>query len=433
VVPAAEWEALAKDISASAADITRTSRQTSRSFRGLKSQSSTPAARYYRHAGDERRVKQLLAQLDAHPDDIDALLRLADMESRNHRFVQAEKNLLRALTISPLNQEWLMDLGAHYQAQGLYAQAWGTYQEVVYLNDGHPEARLAQAWIRDLQGDNQAAALIFREVEDRNGRTEVFYYYFSLHMSVIGEYREAITLAGEGLALFPDAARLYEARAKAYSALGLPGPAKTDLYNGLALAPNRVSALLLLGSFSEQEHQISTAIRSYGRILELEPGHPAASLGLGRTLLRDLRLADARTELTLHRKLHGVSDENSVLLAQAYYVSAIEAGQEGQFRQATTFQRRARNLAGSESAGWTIPALLWAGAAAMRHGQSRQAQTYYQQSIDMDPFNAMGHEGLSQTFRSLNEIAQADYHRLEAERLISARNRQYNRSGAPLP
>ncbi|MCH8328021.1 MAG: tetratricopeptide repeat protein [Candidatus Marinimicrobia bacterium] len=335
--------------------------------------------------------------------------------------------------MEPLNQILHMDLGWHYRRHGSYPQALAAFQEVVYLNSEHPEARLAQSAIMDLQGDMEASAVAIEEVLQQQGRTAQYFYYQSLHLSAAGDHRIAIQTATSGISSYPDESRLYQVRGAAFSLLGMTGKAKVDYYDALALDGNNLKALRLLGSLSEQERHIDVAIRAYGQVLEHEPGDETASLGLARSLLKDLQLPAAIEELTTRAALHGPSAEANLLLAQGYYLSSLRASQNRDFHRALEFQAASSKRAQKHSAGWTVTALLWAGEAEWSHGREQYAATYYQLAVDMNPFSAKAHIGLSLAYDALGESAKAGWHVQEAERLGWLPRRQNVRFSNSLP
>ncbi len=424
---------MARDISAASSALTRDTRRASDRLMGLSPAPRGEEVRRYRNVGDERRIARLLLQLEYEPGDIETLRLLVDIERRNHRYDATLRYLLQALSLRPLDQNLHMDLGRHYRRHGRYAQALDAFQEVVYLNSGHPEARLAQANIMDLQGDTEASAAVIEEVQLQQGRTAQYFYYQTVHLSAAGDHRIAIQTATSGIGSYPDESRLYLARGAAFALLGMTGKAKVDYYDALALDGDNLEALRLLGGLSEQERHIDVAIRAYGQVLQHEPGDAGASLGLARSLLRDLQLPAAIEELTTHAALHGRSAEANQLLAQGYYLSALQASQQRDFHRALEFQVASSKRAETHSAGWTVTALLWAGEAEWSHGRERHAADYYQLAVDMNPFSAQAHVGLSRAYAAIGESARAGWHVQEAERLGWQPRRPYARFGNPVP
>ena len=428
-----EWRALAREISLANAALSLESRRTALQVTGLTRPPQNNAVRRYRNPGDGRRIQRLLLHLEAQPEDLNTLRSLADIERRNHRYDKTVRYLLRALSVQPLNQDLHMILARQYSLQGRYGQALSVYQEVVYLNAEHPEARLAQGQIMDLQGNFDAATAILEEVQLLQGRTAPYFYYHCLHLAATGDYRLAIQTATDGLSSHPDESRLYQARGAAYALLGITDKATIDYYDALALKGNNVDVLRLLGHLSEQERHIEAAIRSYGQILDNEPGDQSASLGLGRSLLRDLQLPAAIEELSTFTALHGETPAANELLAQAYYLSAIQASEMRDYHRALVHQAEARKRAEAQASGWTVAALLWAGEAEWSHGRQRHAASYYQLAVDMNPFNARGHMGLALAYEAMGESARAGWHLQEAERLESRPSRTFSRISDSLP
>ena len=127
------------------------------------------------------------------------------------------------------------------------------------------------------------------------------------------------------------------------------------------------------------------------------------------------------------------SPASNELLAQAYYLSALESSEDGNYRRALELRSAYRKLEVSRSSNWVVPALLWAGEAEWSHGRVQHAVRYYMRAVDMDPFNVQGHMGLSMAYEAIGESARAGFHRQEARRLEGRPRQPYAISNLPPP
>lgn len=360
----------------------------------------------YRVAGEYRLFQKLRRQHEDHPDDLATLIALVDLQRRNHKLDSAETYLLLALALEPLNQALLFILSGLYLEKEEHTSAWGAYREIIYLNPDNAAARLGQGWVRQLEGNHDGAGAIYDAVATSQGATAQVYYYRILNLEARGEYGAAVALAREGLGQYPDHARLYLARAQAYSGLGLLDRAKTDLYDALSLDSDLTAAYLWLGEISLQEGSASTAIRAFKQVIVKEPGSGVAALQLGRAYLMALRFQEAAEEWELLRRLH--PDHPGVVpwLSQAYYLQALEFGRQGRFHEALTAQRRAMSLAAGNAPDWVVQALVGAGSAARAHDDLPRSLDYYERAIQSDPFRAESFIGLSRTYRAMQDPVQ---------------------------
>ncbi|MFB0515179.1 MAG: tetratricopeptide repeat protein, partial [Candidatus Neomarinimicrobiota bacterium] len=407
VYSAGELKTMAADITSFSDQLTALNRQTARRLSRFAPSDSVPEVRRYRFAGDYRLWRQLVRQYEDHPEDQATLVALADLQRRNHKFKEAETYLLKALAVEPLNQELLFNLAHSYLKNGENTKAWGAFQEIVYLNPESIEARLFRGWVRENEGNFKGAMVIYAQVEEQFGAVAGVYFHRALNLVKRGEYGDAVALAREGLALYPDHAPLYYARGKAYTGLGLLDRAKTDFYDALSLDADFLEAYACLGEVSLQEGNATTAIRAYLRLLDSQPGDAAASLNLGRAYLMDLRFKEAIQEWEMLRYLR--PENRAVLhwLPQAYYLYSFELKARGRFREALEAYHKAMSLSREQASGWMVSALVLAGNAARAHDDYQRSIDYYTMAINNDPFQADAYVGLSRTYGALRDSTRA--------------------------
>jgi tetratricopeptide (TPR) repeat protein len=368
---------------------------------------SIPKRLRYRFEGDYRRTLTLTRQHQDNPQDLATIVALADVQRRNFKFELAETYLLRALALEPLNQAYLFDLGYLYLENGATTKAWAAFQEIIYLNSGSIEARLAQGRVRESEGALDGAMAIYMKTEADFGAVEGIYAHRALNMVKRGDFGTAITHAREGLALYPDHAPLYYTRGRAYAGLGLWDRAKPDYYDALALDAGLLEAYAALGEVSLAEGNASTAIRAYLRQLDERPGDAAASLNLGKAYLMDLRFKEAIEEWEMLRYLHPFNEEVNQWIPQAYYLYSLEVKDAGQFREALDAHQKAMSLAGRQPAYWIVTALVQAGTASRAHDDYPRSLRYYHLALENDPFNVDSYVGMSRTYRAMRDSTKA--------------------------
>lgn len=403
---------MASDIASLGNQLTALNRRTTRRLSQLappdsSSDQAIPVAQRYRFAGDSRRLQQLIRQHEGHPEDLGALVALADLQRRNHKLREAETYLLKTLSLEPLNQAFLFDLGYLYLEKGKYTKAWGTFQEIIYLNPESIEARLAQGLAREKEGNYQGAEAIYLKVEEQFGAVAGVYFRRAMNLVAREDYGAAVTLAREGLALHPDCASLYYARGCAYAGLGLLARAKTDFYDALSLDTDLLEAYAALGEVSLQEGNAATAIRAFLRLLDEQPGDAAAALNLGRAYLMDLKLQEAVRELEMLQYLHPENREVNAWLPQAYYLYSLDLKGRGRFKEAMDAHHKAMSLSAGQPYGWVVTALVNAGAAARSHDDYQRSIGYFQLAIENDPFRADSYVGLSRTYEAMQDFSRA--------------------------
>jgi len=395
------------EITALNQELAALNRRTTARLTGFAERQSVPRSERYRFPRDHARMLEFIRQAAAQPRNVTVRLSLADLYRRNHKFPKAERTLLEARALAPVNRALLFQLGELYLAMGRPGQGWDTFEEILYLDPGNLAARLGQGRAEGAAGRVDEAWAVFAGVENDYGQLEDLDIAGTRQLVSEGDYGAAIAAARQGLARYPDSATLYYLRGRAYGALGMAAAAKADLYDALALDADLVDAYEVLGDVSMQEGKYADASAQYLRVVTHRPGDPAAGMALGRAYLMDMKYADAVRELDLCARLHGERQAVNHLRAQAHYLQAQEFKEQGRFRQAVEAQRTALQLAGGSSVGLVVPALLTAGASARAHGDYRRSIDYYERALSLAPASTMGYVELSRTYAAMADSSQA--------------------------
>ncbi|MFC1481857.1 tetratricopeptide repeat protein [Candidatus Neomarinimicrobiota bacterium] len=408
VVSAASLDSITKDIHSLNQRLVDLHNQSVRRFAELNEADGRPANRRYRFAGDEGRINYLTRLQGSDLNSVEVLTELAELERRNHRYERSETYLHKGLAVDPLNQELQYSLGQVYLRLGRTTSAWSTFQEIIYQNPEHIDAHLAQGRIREIEGDYEGALSLYAAAEGEFGPQPMIYFARARNLIETGAARAAIEIADEGLGRYPDEGDLYYVRGRAYARIGMLDEARTDYYDAISLGNSRSEVYLELGDASMQAANYVTAIRAYTIYLDTEPGDGEVALALGRAYLLDLRFKAAIEELQRQTTLYDNKNEVSVWLPQAYYLYSLELKSEGQIKEALMYHRKALAVTGGSSSLWAVPALVSAGDSAFQRGENNRAIRYYQQAIELDPFNGDPYVGLSQTYQALNDNLKAD-------------------------
>ncbi len=368
---------------------------------------SIPIAVRYRNKADGEIANDLLIRSAQNPYDTGLIMRVAAIQVRNHKFGAAEKTLGRGLKITPLDQNMLHALGNVYLKMGSYIKAWNSYQEIIYLNPNHLRARLAQGAVREAERNPVAAQVIYDRIDEEYGPTSDIVVARTENLMLLGEVGEAVRLAEQGIIHYPDSPDLYVAQARGYYQLGMPDRAKTVLYAGLALNTYLTQGYLLLGDISMAGGQYSAAIRSYEKVVELEPGQPEVSRKLAHAYVMDMNFTAAIAEYNTYKFLNPNSGAVNLPLARTLFLQSRQLHSRGDFRSAVQMHNRALDMAGGAGTAWRETALLEAGEAARSKGAFNQAVEYYEDVIAMNFRQMDAYMGLSRTYESMNDYYQA--------------------------
>ncbi len=407
VVSAANLASITKDIHSLNQRLVELSNQSVRRFSELNKDDHRPANQHYRFAGDEGRIDYLTKLRGQAFNNIDVLSELAELERRNHRYERAENYLHKGLAIAPLNQDLQYSLGQVYICLNRTTSAWSTFQEIIYQNPNHIEARIAQGRIREIEGDHAIALARYTVIEEQFGPHPAIYFARAWNLTETGAARAAIATADDGLGRFPDEGDLYYVRGLAYAKIGMLDEARTDFYDAVSLDNSRPEVYLDLGDVSMQAANYVTAIRAYTIYLDAEPGDGEVALALGRAYLLDLRFRDAIEELERQATIYDNKHEASVWLPQAYYLHSLQLKSDGQINEALKYHRKALATTGGSSSLWAVPALVSAGDSAIKRGENNRALSFYHQAIELDPFNGDPYVGLSQAYQALDDDLKA--------------------------
>jgi tetratricopeptide (TPR) repeat protein len=172
----------------------------------------------------------------------------------------------------------------------------------------------------------------------------------------------------------PDAPLILEALTFGHLGQYRLGEARSCLDYWLQQFPDHPQALCLEGLFFlDYGHARSAAEKSYRRVLELDPEHEEARLGLAVALLDDNNFDEAAEHLEYLRQCQPDGLSIQVGLAECYYGLGKQEEAEGIVESV---------LAANPD---FVPALSLRGRLALKSGQSVEAENWLQEAVRLNP------------------------------------------------
>ena len=196
----------------------------------------------------------------------------------------------------------------------------------------------------------------------------------------IGEVEEALWKYVEQNK--PETPMVLDAMARGYLRLLRPGAARRCTQMLLQREPDNVDALVLQGRINESEGEKEEAIKTYRRVLEVDPGRDRVRQSLAQLLIRDHYSEEARTlfEEVLARNPN--NREAMLGLARAQRILG-----EPEKARALLEAVLAQDSENSK-------ALTELGMLALASGQMEEAEASFRKAIAIDPINRTAHHEL---------------------------------------
>jgi putative PEP-CTERM system TPR-repeat lipoprotein len=394
-------------------------------------------------------ITELEAALESNPEfsRADVLLILTHFQNQEFdKALAAAKKLAEKQPSSPQVQNLL---GAAYEGKKDYAMARETYQKAseldpayataalnlarLDLRDGNrDEARAAYEAILEAHNDQPVALVALAKMASDDGRAQEGIALLerareknpsavqprlilaSYHLRR-GNAREALTVSQEAYDISPQLPAAALLLGRAQIANGMPDDALSTLSALAERYPDSADAHMQLALAYGQKHDVQNARRALDRVLELQPGNPLATLGLGNLALRSGQLDEA---MKIARGLEqsqpdspaGFNLEGDVLMATnepRKAVSAYETALAKGPASATVLKLyAARSRAGASNAATTLSdwlgehpqdAAVRLGYASTLHqsGKKAQAVSEYEQVLKTQPGSVLALNNLA--------------------------------------
>jgi putative PEP-CTERM system TPR-repeat lipoprotein len=309
-------------------------------------------------------ISELEAALESNPEFSRADVLLILTHFQNREFDKALAAAQKLAEKQPSNAQVRNLLGAAYEGKKDYAMARDSYRKAVELDPGYAtaalnlarldlrdgkrdEARAAYEAILETQKDQPVALVALAKMASDDGRAQEGIALLerardknprAIQPRLIlanyhlrrGNAAEALTLAREAYDISPQlpAAALLLGRAQIAS--GMPDDAISTLSELAERYPESADTHMQLALAYGQKRDVANTRRALERVLELQPGNPLATLGLGNLALRTGKLDEAlsiATELqkTQAKSPAGFSLEGDVLMARSEPRKAVSA------------------------------------------------------------------------------------------------------------
>ena len=305
-----------------------------------------------------RAEQALLQTVRAHPQDADAVLRLALLYHDHGRPADAVPHYQSALRLRPHDADALCQLGNALVQLGRAPEALDCYRRAIAVRPHHAEA-LTQ---------------------------------FGVALAQRGQLAEATTLLRRAVEADPGSAKAHHNLGVACAQQGRPEEAITYLNRALQLQPAYAEAQFNLGNTLGVVGRREESIAAYRQAVRLRPDYAEALCNLGLTL----------TE-------HGHAGEAAVLLRQAtrlrpHYIEAhnnlgLALAELGRFEEAIVCYERALALNPRYAAGHANLGSAYKGMC-----QPEEAAASYEMALRYEPESPSSHWNLSLAWLQMGDF-----------------------------
>ena len=323
---------------------------------------------------------KLKAELQLHPDEIEALSFLGVALDNQKKFAEAETAHRRALALGPRSNSILDKYASHLLAAGDEPGARKTFLQSVSIDpaDGYANLQLAQLALNGKNGQEALTFLNRLTLAQQNQPDVAMRRLVALELS--GRYTEATGLA----APFRNDAAWNSAAGRALAGAGELSGAETLLESALTSQPASFPLLSTLGAVASQAGHFTRSREALEAALGLQPGNVDVLYSLAYAC-DALQQSDAAFRwLTKAAQLAPARADVQKSLATA-------AGNLRQFKDAAAAWERCVNLAPADDTGRRERGFAWAhigqldgGIADLRWYVARhpnEAEVYYELGI----------------------------------------------------
>ncbi len=218
------------------------------------------------------------------PENIDALLKLGEVNYLLRRYPQAITVLDQALRLNERLPKAYFLKGFVFKESGDTSRALSSLQTAIEVNPDYYEAFMELALLHGSRGDEIALEYIETAIELRPSSVEAF-YHLGLHYQNQGKYAEAIEAYNQLLKADPNGYLGY------YNIGYIHLTEYEDFETALAyfdsvltIQPGAVDALYNKGLCFEEMGRTTTAVDVYREVLMVDPQYTLAAMGLERLL-----------------------------------------------------------------------------------------------------------------------------------------------------
>jgi len=251
-------------------------------------------------------------------------------------FPKARESYAKATALDPNYVTAALNLARLDLRDGKTAEARAAYEAVLEKHPDQAVALVALAKMASDEGRAQEGVALLERAREKNPRAVQPRLILANYQLRRGNAGEALALAGEAYEIAPQLPAAALLLGRAQIANGRPDEAISTLSELAERYPDSVDTHMQLALAYGQKRDVESTRRALARVLELSPGHPLATLGMGNLALRTGKLDES---MKIARQLQqsqpkspaGFSLEGDVHMAQgnagqaaAAYATALE-------------------------------------------------------------------------------------------------------------
>jgi putative PEP-CTERM system TPR-repeat lipoprotein len=251
-------------------------------------------------------------------------------------FPKARESYAKASALDPNYVTAALNLARLDLRDGKTAEARAAYEAILEKHPDQPVALVALAKMASDEGRAQEGVALLERAREKNPRAVQPRLILANYQLRRGNAGEALDLAREAYEISPQLPAAALLLGRAQIANGQPDEAISTLSELAERYPDSVDTHMQLALAYGQKRDVESTRRALNRVLELSPGHPLATLGLGNLALRTGKLDEAMTIARQLQQSHpkspaGFSLAGDVHMAQgnagqaaAVYATALE-------------------------------------------------------------------------------------------------------------
>ena len=245
-------------------------------------------------------------------------------------YALARASYRKAVELDPAYSTAALNLARLDLREGKRDEARAAYETILESNADQPVALVALAKMASDDGRAQEGIALLERARDKNPRAVQPRLILANYQLRRGNAREALTLAREAYDISPQLPAAALLLGRAQIANGMTDDAISTLSELAERFPNSVDTHMQLALAYGQKRDVENTRRALTRVLELQPGNPLATLGLGNLALRTGQLDEAmkiakQLQQTQAASPAGFSLEGDVLMARREPRKAVSA------------------------------------------------------------------------------------------------------------
>lgn len=245
-------------------------------------------------------------------------------------YPMARESYRKAVEIDPGYATAALNLARLDLRDGKRDQARAAYEAILETHKDQPVALVALAKMASDDGRAQEGIALLERARDKNARAIQPRLILANYQLRRGNAAEALTLAREAYDISPQLPAAALLLGRAQIANGVPDDAISTLSELAERYPDSADTHMQLALAYGQKRDVANTRRALDRVLELQPGNPLATLGIGNLALRTGKLDEAmkvarELQKNQEKSPAGFSLEGDVLMARSEPRKAVSA------------------------------------------------------------------------------------------------------------